>query len=96
MYVYMCDQYDFVTHYTILLKTEYSGVKYPCDICDYASQDKSHLNRHKDSVHLEIEYNCYQCEFSASTNDNLRQHKKRKHEHSFYSCAKCDYVSKTQ
>jgi len=51
-----------------------------CDECGKQLSDKSKLQKHKDSVHLNKKpFKCDICDLSVSRIDNLKQHKQRVH-----------------
>ena len=51
-----------------------------CDECGKQLSDKSKLDKHKDSIHLNKKpYQCQICKLSVSRIDNLKQHKLRVH-----------------
>ena len=55
-----------------------------CDECGKQLSDKSKLQKHKDSVHLNKKpYKCDLCDLSVSRIDNLKQHKVRVHKIGF-------------
>ena len=69
--------------------------RYLCDLCYYLASKKSHLKRHKDSIHLgikgPIKHHCDQCEYAARDRSNLKRHIESKHEGMRYPCDKCEY-----
>ena len=81
------------------VSNEEPGVRLPCsedsgfhcDRCDFKTQRKDHLKRHKQSKHERVRYNCDQCHYKATQAGHLKKHKLSKHEGVRYSCDKCDY-----
>ena len=62
------------------VQTKLEDIKYPCDQCDSAFTQRSHLNRHIQSKHEGIRYLCNQCEYQATQKSVLLQHIMSKHE----------------
>ena len=61
-------------------KQKHEGIRYPCDLCDYAVTDQRNLKRLIDSKHEGIRYPCDQCKYAATTQGDPKRHKKYKHE----------------
>ena len=50
---------------------------FSCDICGIHFTQKCHVNRHKESKHVDVKYSCDQCDYTANRKDNLNRHKKK-------------------
>jgi len=55
------------------------GVKYTCEICDFAASTKDNLRQHKACKHDDTKYPCDLCDHEAATPARLRKHMKIKH-----------------
>ena len=73
--------------------------RYLCDLCNYLASKKSHLKRHKDSIHFGIKgpvkHHCDQCEYAARDRSNLKRHIESKHEGIMYPCDQCEHTATT-
>ena len=54
---------------------------------------KSHIRKHKESVHEGVRYKCDQCEYTASQKGHLRTHKSVIHLGVIFNCGLCEYQS---
>ena len=52
-------------------KSKHEGIRYPCDMCDFAGSTSSNLKVHKEAKHEGIRNPCDICEYAASTAYNL-------------------------
>ncbi|WP_416879704.1 C2H2-type zinc finger protein, partial [Litorimonas sp.] len=71
-------------------------IVFHCDMCDFNTKIKGHLNRHKRNKHEGVRYDCDQCDYKATQQGNLKQHKLSKHQGIRYSCDQCDYKATHQ
>ena len=65
-------------------QSKHLGILYKCDICDYKTGFKDHLNRHNRQVHkkeIEDSFKCQYCDFKAKEKRLLRLHNQSKHWH---------------
>ena len=63
--------------------------KFPCDQCDYQTNNSWHIKTHKQAQHEGIMYTCDQCERQFSTKQKMKQHEKRQHDGQKYNCDEC-------
>ena len=54
-------------------KSKHEGIRYPCDLCDYAATTLTNLKKHKKSKHEGIRYPCDQCDFAIDCPKNLTE-----------------------
>ena len=52
-------------------KSQYEGVRYVCDQCDYRATHQGNLTSHKKSQHEGVRYYCDQCDYEATTHSHL-------------------------
>ena len=66
---------------------------FKCDICDYCSSRKSHMNRHIESVHEgKKPFKCEICDYSCSLKKTMKIHAASVHEGlKPFKCHICDY-----
>jgi uncharacterized Zn-finger protein len=72
--------------------------RYSCDLCDYSSYHKSHLEAHSKAVHLGIkDFKCDICDKAFSGKGHLNDHVNCVHKNlTRYSCDLCDFSSYTK
>ena len=76
-------------------KSKYHSQLYECNVCDYFTENKSHLRQHITSNHNQTRYQCDVCSYFFSTSANLEAHKVEKHNHNCFPCNDCRFKAKS-
>ena len=64
--------------------------EYECEQCDRKYDRKSHLNRHRRTVHEGAKFSCDQCDYQFPQKSSLTTHIQSKHLGVKYPCNQCD------
>ena len=83
------------TNAAIMNQVNYGITNYACNSCGKKFTAKRYLDKHRKSVHDEVEKYCNQCDYSCARTDTLKIHKQSKHDGVRYSCPDCDTVFST-
>jgi len=75
-----------LTHH---LNAVHLGVRYPCDLCGFATPRKDRLKQHVQSIHERVRYPCPICDHKAVRKDKLRDHLLIVHHGFTYKCDIC-------
>ena len=81
-----------------------------CEVCDFTSNSKSLLIRHKQSDHIRDHFPCTKCDFKSSTKEALNMHIERHHNdkegvpkplksqdmRKRYNCEKCSFMTTSE
>ena len=62
-----------------------------CDLCEFKTNWKVNLTRHRNSIHFSTVYKCESCDYVATRLTTLNTHKKTAHEGCVYFCDQCSF-----
>ena len=60
-------------------ENEHFEVRFPCDECEYVSNEKGNLKQHKEAQHYGVFHPCAKCEYVATSSSNLKLHLRTNH-----------------
>ena len=67
-----------------------------CEYCDKTYSNRSNLQQHLESVHMQLVHRCPDCDAPFTRKSHLRQHVRSIHEFVRYACEQCDYLATTE
>lgn len=94
--MYSCDECDFTTHRSCLLKVHkegfHEGNVFTCNYCPSQFSYKSNIWNHIQTVHNKDNIKCNKCDYVGKSKRVVEKHAKMIHERNF-SCRACDFTS---